>query len=105
MPESTIGERQEVGQFIAILRKHMPELRERYKIRSLWVFGSYVHTMQRDGSDLDLLVEFGEPPTLLKFIALERHLSNLIGFKVDLVMKDALKPAIGRHVLGEVISV
>lgn len=105
MPESTTGERQEVAQFIAILRKHMPELRERYKIRSLWVFGSYVHTMQRDGSDLDLLVEFGEPPTLLKFIALERHLSNLIGFKVDLVMKDALKPAIGRHVLGEVISV
>ena len=83
----------------------MPELRERYNIRSLWVFGSYVHTMQRDGSDLDLLVEFGEPPTLLKFIALERYLSNLIGFKVDLVMKDALKPAIGRHVLGEVISV
>ncbi len=105
MPESTPGERQEVGQFIAILRKHMPELRERYKIRSLWLFGSYVHTMQRDGSDLDLLVEFGEPPSLLKFIALERHLSNLIGFKVDLVMKDALKPAIGRHVLGEVISV
>lgn len=83
----------------------MPELRERYKISSLWVFGSYVHTMQGDGSDLDLLVEFGEPPTLLKFIALERHLSNLIGFKVDLVMKDTLKPAIGRHVLGEVISV
>ncbi len=94
-----------MGQFIAILRKHMPELRERYKIRSLWLFGSYVHTMQRDGSDLDLLVEFGEPPSLFKFIALERHLSNLIGFKVDLVMKDALKPAIGRHVLGEVISV
>ncbi len=69
------------------------------------MFGSYVHTMQKDGSDLDLLVEFGEPPSLLKFIALERHLSNLIGSKVDLVMKDALKPTIGRHILSEVISV
>ena len=105
MPESITGERPEVGQFIAILRKHMPELRERYKIRFLWVFGSYVHNMQMEGSDLDLLVEFGEPPSLLKFIALERNLSNLIGFKVDLVMKDALKSAIGRHILSEVITV
>jgi predicted nucleotidyltransferase len=68
----------------------------------VWLFCAH-HA--EGGSNLDLLVEFGEPPSLLKFIALERHLSNLIGFKVDLVMKDVLKPAIGRHVLGEVISV
>ena len=42
---------------------------------------------------------------LLKFIALENYLSDLLGIKVDLVEKRALKPAIGRHVLEEVESV
>jgi predicted nucleotidyltransferase len=42
---------------------------------------------------------------LLKFIALENYLSDLLGVKVDLVEKQALKPAIGRNVLEEVESI
>ncbi len=91
--------------FIRVLRQHMPELKERYRVKSLGVFGSYVRNAQKQYSDLDLLVEFTDPPSLLKFIELEYYLGDLLGVKVDLVMKDALKPAIGKHILSEVIPV
>ncbi len=87
------------------LRKNIPQLKERYNIRSLGLFGSHVRGEQQSGSDVDILVEFEDSPSLLKFIALERHLSDLIGRKVDLVMKSALKPEIGEHILEEVVSI
>jgi uncharacterized protein len=91
---------------LRILRAHLPELREHYGVRTLGVFGSYVRGEQRPRSDLDLLVEFDERPlTLIQVIALEQHLSDLLGVKVDLVEKKTLKPAIGRHILQEVVPV
>jgi len=39
---------------------------------------------------------------LLKFIELENYLGDLLGVKVDLVEKSALKPRIGKHILSEV---
>ncbi len=92
-------------QIVSTLRRAMPELAARYSIKSLAVFGSYARNEQRSSSDLDLLVEFVEPPSLLKFIEIENHLSDLLGVKVDLVMKDALKPRIGTRVLSEAIAV
>ena len=88
-----------------ILRKHLPELRERYAVKSLGVFGSYVRGEQRKRSDLDVLVEFERAPTLFQYVRLERYLSELVGIKVDLVMKSALKPVIGQRILAEVVPV
>ena len=89
-----------------ILQQHKPELSEKWKVKSLGIFGSYVRGEARKSSDLDLLVEIDDPKMgLLKFIALENYLSDLLGVKVDLVEKQALKPAIGRHVTEEVESV
>jgi len=91
---------------IALLRAHLPELKERYGIQTLGVFGSYVRGGQRRRSDLDILVEFDERPlTLFEFIGLEHYLSDLLGVKVDLVEKKGLKPAIGRRILEEVVPV
>jgi len=104
----TIEQRQLPSQaeaVIRILRGHLPDLRQRYSVRYLGMFGSYVRGDQKQQSDLDLLVEFGYPPTLLEFIGLERYLSELVGVKVDLVMKTALKPNIGRHILEEVVPI
>ena len=75
-----------VTRFKRILRRHLPELRERYQVRSLGVFGSYLRGEQHKRSDLDVLVELGDDTlSLLKFIELEHYLSDLIGVKVDLV--------------------
>lgn len=88
-----------------ILAKHMEILESQYKVKSIGVFGSYIKGRQKKGSDLDILVEFLEPVSLLKFIHLENYLSEILGVQVDLVMKDALKPRIGKHILREVVNV
>lgn len=94
----------ELSSLISILRQNLPLLGERYQVESLGVFGSYVRNAQRPNSDLDLLVTFQKPPSLLQFIDLENYLSDLLGIKVDLVMRDTLKPRIGSRVLKEVVS-
>jgi uncharacterized protein len=89
------------------LRKHLPELRGRYDVRSLEIFGSFTRDRQHRRSDIDLLVEFEESSdlTLLQFLALERELGQILGRKVDLVEKGTLKPAIGRRIVAEAIPV
>jgi len=90
---------------LPILRCNLRDLRERYSVRSIEVFGSYVRGEQDEKSDLDILVEFDKVPGLFKYIELEDHLSDLVGLKVDLVMKRALKQNIGRQILSEAIAV
>ncbi len=90
---------------IEALQQQMPELADRFGVESLGVFGSFVRQEQSPDSDLDLLVTFRETPGLLRYIELENYLSDLLGVKVDLVMKDALKPRIGQHILQEVVMV
>jgi hypothetical protein len=87
------------------LRRELPRLRRDYAVRSLGLFGSYVRGEQRQGSDLDILVEFSRIPGMLRFLDLERELSHLLGVSVDLVHKEALKPAIGKRILEEVVPV
>ena len=90
---------------LEILRQQIPLLSERYDIEKLEVFGSYVRAEQKEDSDLDILVTFRRAPSLLTFIAIENYLSDLLGVKVDLVMKDSLKQKIGEYILHEAIPV
>lgn len=84
------------------LREHLPDLRERYGVRSFALFGSYVRGDQGPDSDLDVLVRFDDPPGLLAFIDLEDELGDLLEHSVDLVVDDSLKPRIGERVKREV---
>jgi predicted nucleotidyltransferase len=85
------------------LKEHKPILKETYKIKTLGLFGSYLRQEQTESSDLDILVEFSEIPSLLKFINLENYLSDHLGIKVDLVHKAGLKPRLGQRILEEVV--
>ncbi len=88
-----------------LLKKHQTVFKQKYRIKQLGIFGSYVRGEATRDSDLDILVEFqsGYRFGLLTFCKLENDLSDLLGVKVDLVMKDSLKPKIGRQILSEVI--
>jgi len=90
---------------IMMLRENKSVLEEKYKVKTLGVFGSYVRGEQKEDSDLDILVEFQEPVGLFKFMELEEFLGKNTGIKVDLVSKKALKPRIGKYILKEVINV
>ena len=95
----------EIDYLVVKLKDDMPFLKYQYNVKSLGIFGSYVRGEQKRRSDVDILVEFSEPIGLLAFMSLERYLCNLIGKKVDLVSKKALKPKIGERILNEVIYV
>jgi hypothetical protein len=84
------------------LRALQPDLRRRYPIRGMGVFGSYVRGEQREGSDLDVLVECDEGMTLLDLAGLQDELSTALGIKVDLANRRALKKHIGDRILSEV---
>ncbi len=82
-----------------------PFLKKKFRVKKIGIFGSYLRGEQRRTSDLDILVEFYEEPSLFEFIRLERYLKNILKIKVDLVMKDSLKPYIGKHILDEVVYI
>jgi predicted nucleotidyltransferase len=102
--KSSPGRARSLAEIRQILRAHMPALAERYGIKSLGVFGSYVRGEARDTSDIDLLVEFSETPDIFKFMDLEEDLTAFLGLKVDLVTRPALKGNIGDRILREVVS-
>ena len=87
------------------LLQHKAELKKKFKVKTIGVFGSYVRGEQKRGSDVDVLVEFEEPVGLFEFMRLEYYLSDLLGVKVDLVSKKALKPYIGEYIKREVVYV
>lgn len=80
-----------------------PLLKEKFKVREIGIFGSFVRGEEKRGSDLDILVEFIEEPSLFRFLELEEYLSKALKIKIDLVMKSVLKPTIGKYILKEVI--
>jgi predicted nucleotidyltransferase len=97
--------RLELKELLGILRERMPELRRRYGVDSLSVFGSVARGRALADSDLDLLVRFeSDPPGLLRFVDLENHLAELLGVDVDLVMETALKPSLRDRILEEAIA-
>jgi predicted nucleotidyltransferase len=90
---------------VAILKKELPELAARYRVKSLGVFGSYVNKHATRRSDLDILVEFDKTPNLFEFMDLEEHLERVLKVKVDLVSRQALRGEIGKRILDEVVTV
>lgn len=88
-----------------ILKNHKGELKEKFGVKEIGIFGSYVKEKQKDKSDIDILVEFDSPVDFFTFLELEEFLTKILGIKVDLVMKKALKPEIGKYILKEVLYV
>ena len=86
-----------------ILTKIKSELTEKYHVRQLGIFGSYARGDYNSASDIDVLVEYSQKPSLFGLIELQNYLSDRIQMKVDLVTKDGLKPQIKEQILAEVI--
>jgi len=90
-------------EILKTMKKELPYLKEKFKVRSIGIFGSYVRGEQTKTSDLDLLVEFDAPVGFFKFIDLEDYLSEKLMVKVDLVTPEALKPLIKTHIIEEAV--
>jgi len=74
----------------------------RYGVRSLGLFGSAARGAAREGSDLDFVVEF-DSKTFDAYMDLKAFLERLLGRRVDLVLRDAIKPRLRESVLSEAL--
>lgn len=87
------------------LKRHLPSLSKEYGVKSMALFGSYARKQEGGDSDLDILIEYTELPGLIKYIELENQLSDLLEVKVDLVIRDSLKPRVAKSVQLEAIQI
>lgn len=79
----------------------MAELCRRYDVDRLAIFGSFARGESTARSDIDLLVEYSRPKSLLQHVALERQMSAALGRKVDLLTEAALSPYLRDRILRE----
>lgn len=86
------------------LTKHKEKLKQNYKVKKIGIFGSYARGEQKETSDVDVLVEF-EEPVGFAFIHLADSLEELLGVKVDLTTKDAIKPNRWKYIKDDLVYV
>ncbi|MBI2172139.1 MAG: nucleotidyltransferase family protein [Chloroflexi bacterium] len=89
---------------IKLLQSHQEELKG-FGVRSLALFGSLVRDEARPDSDVDLLVEFEVGVTLFDYSRLNRYLEELLGAKVDLVVRRAVIKELQERIYKEALNV
>jgi len=85
------------------LKNVKTNLKKKYKVKRIGLFGSYANNKQKDTSDIDFLVEFEEDADLIHFISLSCYLEEIFNTKVDVISKPSLKEELKQHILKEVI--
>ncbi|MCX7049979.1 MAG: nucleotidyltransferase family protein [Candidatus Sumerlaeota bacterium] len=85
------------------IRQHAGEIRSKYGVEALWLFGSVARNEARETSDADILVQFESPATFRRFMGLRFYLEDLLGMRVDLVTRKALRPQLQSAVEQEAI--
>jgi uncharacterized protein len=90
---------------LQILMAHENDLRERFGVKSLSLFGSVARDESAESSDVDLIVEFNRPTGFFGLNRLQEHLERLLGCKVDLGTPGSLKPRLRARILQECIHV
>lgn len=85
-----------------LLHEHEAELKE-IGTQNLALFGSIVRGEAHPDSDIDVLVEFSGPVTFDRYMELKFFLEDLLGCKVDLVLRDTLKPRLRERILAEAV--
>lgn len=95
----------DVNQLKNTLSQQKEILYDNFFVKNIGIFGSVAKKQSTKSSDIDLLVEFTKPVGFFQFARLEDYLSNILKREVDLVTKNALKPAIKDSILKEVVYV
>ncbi len=87
------------------LAESKPLLAEKYHVSELGLFGPYVRGEQQNGSDVNVLIDYTEPPSLLELVDLELALTDQLEVKVHVVTKNGLKGTRRERILSEVLYV
>ncbi len=86
------------------LRESKRSLQAEFPVKRIALFGSYALGTQVSGkSDIDILVEV-DPSIGLGFVTLANRLEQLLGTRVDLVSRRAIKPSVWKLIEPELID-
>lgn len=78
-------------------------LRKKFYVNEIGIFGSHIRGEAKEKSDIDILVTFEKGhKDFFNFIRLKFFLEQILGQKVDLIMKEAIKPRLKHRILNEV---
>ena len=88
---------------VSALRAEKQHLHDRFHVSEVGLFGSYMRNEQTETSDVDVLVDFDGSVDLFDLVDMEEYLESKLNRKVDIVIKRALRPAIGEQILREVV--
>ena len=92
-------------QIQSILASSKAELRKRYKVRELSIFGSYSRGEQKKTSDVDILVKFNPNATLFDFVGLGNYLEEKLKIKVDVVSERGIRPELKSSIVKDVVRI
>lgn len=87
------------------LSGRVEEIRKRFSVKTLSIFGSAARGEMADGSDVDILVAFDQKASFDLFMDLKFYLEELLSSPVDLVTDKALRPQIHQAIEQELIRV
>jgi uncharacterized protein len=90
---------------LSILRNHSDEIRTRFGVKRLAVFGSTARDEAGDESDVDVLVEFHGDPTFDGYWDVKEYLEELLNREVDLVTDDAVRPQLWPYIEHDLVDV
>lgn len=90
---------------LQVLSEHMSEVRRKFAVQSLAIFGSVARNEAGATSDLDVLVEFAGRPTFDNYMGLKLFLEELFGVAVDLAIPSDLRPALRPRIQQEALHV
>jgi hypothetical protein len=91
-------------EIVSVIKALQGELKQRFKVKEIGIFGSVVREEQRPTSDIDFLVDFETGADLFDLVGLGLFLEEKLGQKVDVVPKRALREEIRGAVLKEVVN-
>jgi len=92
-------------EIIEAIKKRKKVLQEKYKVKEIGIFGSYVRGEQTEKSDVDILVDFYELPDVFNLLKLERSLRGTLKCRVDVVRKQAIRKELRDRILSEAIKI
>ena len=92
-------------QIQSLLASSKAELRKRYNVKELGIFGSYARGQQKKTSDVDILVKFNPNATLFDFVGLGNYLEEKLKIKVDVLSERGIRPELKSSIVKDVVMV
>ncbi len=86
---------------LAIHRDRLLAIAAERGASNLRVFGSVAKGVDKEGSDVDLLVDVRKGTSLLGLVGLQQDMEDALGVKVDLCTEGGLHPELKEHILSE----